>query len=289
MECRRDPSTQASSNSHQCVFECCLHEVDVRSLWTCWAIHCLVKLFKVAPLSCLPIDSIAQRIFEHTQTSSDSDQCVLEWHEHTIRNFGIHAILEPHLLTYFRNTLKTICVREFLPSCLLKPILTFQLKESLLWKIRRQECHFHLFNMNNFFWIVHWIRWSFELRRLSCPDTGLLHLCGTKSTFFYNRSCQKYFRTRGITSWSGYHHPRVSIWRCRGWIWISISWVSRKLNNMNLNLLSNYSSSWDYDINSGIWISSRECILSACSKFDLQNHHLRELPKETLFWNDASS
>ena len=61
-----------------------------------------------------------QRRDSSTQARSDSHQCVLEWEEFKIRKLGIRSILEPRLVASIINVLKTIRVREFSASSLLK-------------------------------------------------------------------------------------------------------------------------------------------------------------------------
>ena len=99
-----------------------------------------------------------------TQALSISHQCVLEWHENTIKNFGNSCNTGASSCCFQKCVEANPCLRivalrtsEMLSAILEPwnsneildhndvpiswPFLRFRLKESLLWQIRTHECH----------------------------------------------------------------------------------------------------------------------------------------------------
>ena len=158
-----------------------------------------------------------QRCNPSTRSRPNSNQCVQEWHEDKITIFWNSCTTGTSSCCFLHKRVEAIRVREFSSSELLKCIPQFWNRrfpmnsavnfsiilitttypsQDQFWDFGWKRVSFERFasksviplavsKKNNFFWMVHWIRRNFGLRRMRFLDAGLLQLCRTKVTFFF--------------------------------------------------------------------------------------------------------
>ena len=169
-----------------------------------------------------------------TQALSSSHQCVLEWHEYTIRNFENSCSAGTSFCYFHDKCVEANPCPRIVPSMFLECVselwiygvpMNSAVNFSIILIITTHQSHDQFWdfgwkrvsiegsarkniiplpfsNKNNFCRIVHWIRRNFGLLRMSFLHAGALHLTLLHKVHFLSQWIfPKAFLTRGIVSW----------------------------------------------------------------------------------------